>query len=206
MVYGCMLLAACNIVGPGYYFLAGPEKAPARYEIEPTKSVVVFLDARGATMDRMQRRHAAMVAEKLLLEKEVVVKVISSETVDAVVAQERHGKLIGIVDVGTAVSADLVLYVKVDRFTLSTDGTTFSPTSFAKIKLMETATKERLWPKEDPGYYSLAVQQPVKQGDSPATGPARSAAERTLAERLGTAIAELFYEHEVRPIRERLGD
>lgn len=200
------VLGACNIVGPAGYFLLGPEKIPAMYELDPDRPTVVFIDDRASKVPaRTARTTIGKVAERALLDEKVVKEVISSEGLAAVVSRERFGQPMGIAEIGEAVGAKTVIYATIDEFTISTDGTTFAPRAVLRVKVVDTETKQRLWPREDPGWYAMTVQVPERQGLAPRTAAEIQEAQQLLATRVGTALAKLFYKHEAHVPSERIG-
>ncbi|HYE02520.1 MAG TPA: hypothetical protein VD963_04725 [Phycisphaerales bacterium] len=207
---GAVLLsgaAGCNIIGPAAYFAMGPEKVPAQYQLDEHKPVVVFVDDRASRVpDRVVRRRIGQAADEHLVARKLAKDVIAADSVAAVVAREKFGRPMGIADVGRAVSAGQVVYVRIEEFTLSADGTAFAPRAVADVKVVDVETGTRLWPDGDPGYHQLVVELPPRQGTAPRTTAELIEAQRVLAQRLGTAIGQLFYEHEQRPTKDRLSD
>jgi hypothetical protein len=189
-------LTACNIVGPAYYFIHGPEKAKKVYALDKTRPTVVFIDDR---LNRIPRR-ASRVAmgetvEKTLLKQKVVKDMISSQSAMQSVGKDREGSPVPITEVGKAVGADVVIYVVVDEFALSRDGQTFAPGASMRAKVIDVASGQRLWP-ENPAGHPLVVRIPIKQGTVPDTTAGRYTAEDDLARQCGQEIAWLFYDHE----------
>jgi hypothetical protein len=199
-------LGACNIVGPVGFLVAGEEKVPALYQLDKDRSVVVFVDDRASRVPEITARVLiGRTAEKALADQRLVREIISSEGVSAVVARERFGQPMGIADVGAAVGAQTVIYATIDEFTLSVDRTTFAPRAVARLKVVDTESRKRLWPTEDPGWHTVVVQLDERQGTVP-TGPGDvGAAQRDLAARLGDAIAKVFYAHQRHVGSERIG-
>lgn len=190
--------AGCNILGPAYYFAVGPDKVPAVYELDEKKSTVIFIDDRVPYTTRSVREQIGRSAEEALLEAKAVKDVVSSKAIQAVVARERFGKPMGIADIGKAVGADVVIYAWVDGFTLSKDGQTYTPSAAMRIKVIDVATKERLFPKPDQpeAWYTFAVDPPAQQGFSPSTAPEIEKARQDVARYIGLSLARLFFEHE----------
>lgn len=200
------LIGACNIVGPVGFLVAGEEKIPALYKLDPERPTVVFIDDRASRVpDRMLRSIIGRVAEQALLEEKLVKEVISSDGLASVVARERFGKPMGIAEVGAAVGAEVVVYATIDEFTLSADQHTFAPKAAARVKVIDTKTKQRLWPVDDPGWHVVAVQIPERQGTVPSGAGDISAAQRELAAKLGDAITKIFYAHQRYEGSERIG-
>lgn len=203
---GAASLGACNIVGPMGFIIGGEEKTPALYTLDKEKSVVVFIDDRASRVPELTARTLiGRAAEQALAEQRLVREIISAEGLSAVVARERFGRPMAIADVGAAVGAQTVIYATIDEFTLSADRATFAPRAIARVKVVDTETKKRLWPLEDPGWHSLVVQLDERQGTVPSGHGDIGAANRELATRLGDAIAKVFYAHQRYQGSERIG-
>lgn len=199
-------LGGCNIVGPAFYFIHGPEKTEAAYEINPETPVVVFVDDSGSLVpDRTSRRRIGQAAERALLQDAEVKRVISSDSALAVVSREKFGTPLGVSEVGQAVGADLVVYALINAFTISPDGVTYQPMASALVRIVDVKTKERIWPVGDETARQVTVGDRERQGPPPATLGERAEAERRLASQLGEEIGKLFYKHETSPSRTRVG-
>ncbi len=188
----------CNIVGPAAYFIVGPDKVKPVYELDEKKTAVIFIDDRANRIpSRAAREAIGAAAEERMLEEKVVAEMVKSRAIQAVVARERFGKPIGIADVGKAVSADIVIYAWVDAFSLTSDGQTYLPNAVLRIKIIDVATKARLYPPADGGeqWYQLAISLPQQQGFVPKTPAERAKAEQDFSRWVGVAIAQMFYEH-----------
>jgi len=199
-------LAACNILGPAGYFILGPEKTDAAYELNPDLPVVVFVDDSGSLVpDRTSRRRIGQSVEQALLGEAQVKRVISSDAALAVVSREKFGKPLGVSEVGQAVGADIVVYALITAFTVSPDGVTYQPMASALVRIVDVKTKERIWPSGDETARPVTVQSGERQGPPPSSLGQRAEAERRLAAQLGEEIGKLFYKHEAAPSRSRVG-
>lgn len=198
----------CNIAGPAFYFIHGPEKIAAQYEIPKEKSVVVFIDDRENMLrDRSMRQVIARSTEQRLLDGGAVPKgdVISSDGIAAITAADRWGKPLGIAQVGESLGADVVIYASIDSFALSADRTTLSPTGSMRVKVIDVASRNRLWPTEDQEWGQVATAVPRRDGTLPTSLSAVSAEESRLAQRMGNDLANLFVKHEARPRENEIG-
>jgi hypothetical protein len=190
-------LGACNIVGPAYYFVSGPEKIAARYTLPEEMSTVVFVDDRRSVLpDRALRRRIATGCEKQLLEKKAVKDIIASQSIEAIASRDRFTKPQGIVEIGEAVGAQTVVYATIDSFALSTDGTTYQPTAALRVKVIDITTKQRVWPEEPEEWYTLSLTRPPKTKDIPQSESERMRAAQEFADRLGLELGNLFVKHE----------
>jgi hypothetical protein len=194
---GALVLGGCNILGPAGYFLMGPEKVDAQYELDPDQPVVVFIDDSGSLVpDRTSRRRIGQAVEKSLLEEADVKRVISSDSALAVVSREKFGQPLGVAEVGQAVGADIVVYCLINGFTLSPDGVTYQPAASALVRIVDVKTKERIWPTGDETARQVTAQRHEQQGPTPSNLGQRAEAERRLASQLGEEIGKLFFKHE----------
>lgn len=202
------LSAGCNIVGPMGFLVAGEEKTPALFDLPADRSVVVFIDDRSSRLPtRTARVRVAQAAEAALLEGKAAPKsdIISSEAIDTLLASERATKQPGIIEVGAAVGAQIVVYATVDSFTLAPDGNQFAPTTTARVKVVDVREKTRLWPKSPQEWHTVTVTMTVSSPAIPSKQGDRAAAEQELADRLGRAVGNLFVKHVGREGSARIG-
>jgi hypothetical protein len=192
---GAAWLTGCNIVGPAFAIIHGPEKIPAQYELDKERTAVIFVDDRANNLPRRALRITISTeAERLMLKKEVVKDMVSGQSALAAASTEKGGELLPIADVGRAVSADLVIYVSIDEFTLSPDGQAFVPSTAMRVKVVDAINDKRLWP-EDRNGYPLNVRMGAK-GIVPNSTTERAKAEDELARAAGESVARLFFKHE----------
>ncbi len=198
------VLAGCNIVGPAFVLIHGPEKIPAAYTLDKERSAVIFVDDRANNMPRRALRITLSAeAERLILKEELVKEMISGQSALAAAGAERDGSLLSIADVGRSVSADQVIYVSIDEFTLSPDGQSFLPSISMRVKVVDAINDKRLWP-EDRNGHPLNVRLKAK-GIIPSSSTERAKAEDDLARAAGEALAQLFFKH-VKPGGPRAAD
>lgn len=202
-------LASCNILGPATYFVLGPDKVPAAFTLDKNKTAVVFVDDRANRIpSRASREMIGKTCEEALLEKRVVKDMIQSRSLQAVVARERFGKPMAIADVGRAVNADVVIYAWVDSFSMTADGQTYLPTASLRVKVIDCATTERLFPASTAteAWHPLTISLPQQQGFVPSSNAEVAKAEQDLARWVGIALARLFFEHEAPRTSPRVED
>lgn len=194
------VLPSCNIVAPAVFLVAGPEKIEARYQPDARRThVIVIDDLKSRLPKRSLRDLIGRSAEEELLRQRVLTPdtLIASASASRAVADDRHGGAIPVADIGRRVGAEVVVYVAIDGWTISRDGTTASPSVQARIKVIDAANNKRLWPAGDEGY-TLVVQPATQQNTLPPELAARSAMEQALAKQFGIALAQVFYKHEKR--------
>lgn len=200
---GC--ITGCNIVGGAAYLIHGPEKTPRLYALDPLKKTVVFVDDTVPVVkSRMQRVKIATTAEQVLLGEGKMEHVIGSQDLLAIVERERFSKPMGIVEMGEAVGAEVVVYAQMLTFNLTADQQSFTPSAQARVKVMDVTGKKRLWPEGVQEWYVLDVTAKERQGGPPTTLSERDAEFLALAQRVGTSIAHLFIEHEARSMDGRI--
>jgi len=198
-------LPGCNIVGGAAYIISGPEKIPKMYALDPTKKTVVFVDDTVPVVkSRMQRVKIATTAEQVLLSDGKMEHMIASQDLLAIVERERFTKPMGIVEMGDAVGAEIVIYAQMLSFDLTADQQSFIPSAQVRVKVMDVKNKKRLWPEGVQEWYPLDVTARERQGGPPTTLSERDAEFLTLAQRVGTSIANLFIEHEQRKMDGRI--
>ena len=199
----CLLLTAapgCNILGPVVAVVSGPPTKAAAYELDPSRIYVIFVDdLRSSLPKRSLRDVIAQSAEEQILAEGLLPQdhLLSATATRRVAASETNENKMPIAEVGRRVGADVVIYITVDGFMLSRDGVSAMPTALSRMKIIDVTQNERIWPSTDEGY-SVIVQPNRQQGDLPKDLSGRNALEVALAKRLGLAIAQTFYKHEVR--------
>ncbi len=188
--------SGCNIVGPAYILVHGPEKTRAVYSLDPERPTVVFIDDRSSVVPRRSLRMLmAGEIERNVLGEKLVKDMISAQSALAASAAERDGKPMPITEIGRAVRAEVVIYVAVDMFTLSVDGAGFDPTAAMRVKIIDAVNDKRLWPEDRAGYSVVARLDP-KQGGGPSNTTERARVEDELAVHAGLTVARLFFKHE----------
>lgn len=191
--------AGCNIVGPAYYLVHGPEKVKKSFTLDKKKSTVVFIDDRA---NHVPRRALRVImgeeAEKTLLKERVVQDMITAQSAMTAAGSDRDGKPMSVTEVGESVKAQIVIYATIDAFFLTGDGTTLSPTIDMRVRVIDVASDTRLWP-EDPKGKFIRSRLIARADPMPTDTTGRYKIEDELAKLAGLEIAQLFYDHE--PIR-----
>jgi len=74
--------AGCNIIGPASYLIAGPEKVPAAFTLDPDRTTLIFIDDPGSQLPGREARLAmGKRAEEELLSRKLVPPGIHSASV-----------------------------------------------------------------------------------------------------------------------------
>jgi len=190
------LLAGCNVVAPVAYAIHGPGNVEPQVELDETQSVVIFIDDPSSKIAQRRLRYTmADVASRKLLEKKVVLDVIDSRTILSASSKERHGERLSISELGKGVGADLVIYAVVTNFSISAEEGTFLPVTSLRVKIIDVASGERVWPASESGFL-VDVRLPQRP-NAAGQDRGRLAIETQLADQAGVAIAQLFYKHEI---------
>jgi hypothetical protein len=194
-----LTLPSCNILGPAYYLIKGPPKQPRQHTLDPNRPTVVFVDDRLSVLPRRTLRTAiADRAETDLLRNKVLVNMIDNASIQAAAARDTGEQGTSIARLGQSVQAEVVIYVWMDSFGLTPDGSTFQPFATARVKVIDTVAKEsRIWPDNFEGH-PVSVSPRVRASEVPTTAAAQSKALEELAAQLGTVIGYLFYDADTR--------
>lgn len=193
-------LGGCNYVAAGALIIGGPPKVPAAFEDLPEdRKTIVFVDDRSNVVPRRAlRRATGEAAEQALIGEKVLQAemVLPSSGAIYALSQEKRSDTMSIVDVGKAVGADIVIYVSMNQFTLSRDGSgTFQPGASAFVKVFDVPANKRLWPPDTGRGFPVSYMEPNPRPEAPKGSTERSKAEDELARQLGVRVAQLFYEH-----------
>ena len=201
----CVLLAgSCNIVGPIAAVAAGPPTTEALFEVDDEKNHVIFIDDLKSRVPRRSLRdEITQAAEEALLREGVLdpARLISGRAALRVSSSEdSYGDPLSVAELGERVGADVVIYVSMQRWTLSRDGGTLSPSVAGEVKVIDAKSKARLWPPSRSSGYTLVVEPETKvnNADIPREIAQRSQTEIATARQFGLALAQMFYKHETR--------
>lgn len=192
-------LPGCNIVGPAAYLIEGPPKIDRVHKLERKRPTVVFVDDRNSVLKRVSLRQTiAQAAQQRLLDEGVLDQVIDAKAAYLVVAGDKSGSITSIAEVGKSVGAEVVLYVTVDAFGLSPDGSTYAPAAAMRAKVLDVTKEEpRVWPEEREGFsFFASLRREARKMPESISEVAK--AEDELAAQCGRAIAQLFHSHEAR--------
>ncbi len=194
---GCAtLLPSCNIIAPAYVFAVGPPKQNAMYTLDKERPTVVFVDDRASVLPRRSLRQTiSQKVENELLGHNLLVKVVESRAIAAVASRDPADQPSDITTLGKSVSAEIVIYISLDRFGLSPDGQTNQPFADARVKVLDiTREQPRVWPDDREGF-KVSLIMPQARKDLPSSAPTLATAQEALAGELGDTIAKLFYSY-----------
>lgn len=200
-------LTGCNIVAPLVYIASGPEKTDAQYELDSSRTTVIFIDDRFSRVPRRSLRIVTAEAiEQALLTNDVLEEehLITTRAIMRIASQEQFSTPKSIAELGRAVGAEVVIYAVIDSWTLSEDNITFAPGVSARVKVIDAAEDQRLWPPAGVDYPVIASMPP--QTIPLPTNAERDSANFALANMLGMKIAQVFFKHEKNTLSGRLDD
>jgi hypothetical protein len=197
---GALGVSGCNYAIPAMWVLQGPPKKPAVFTLPKDQKTTVFVDDRKNIVSRTQLR--AQLADDIASELKrqgIATNVVSGrELIGLVRKNETSTKRITIEELGKSVGAEIVIYVEMVSFDLMPDGASPKPGASARIKVVDVAKKERLFPPPSSGNdgFEVTAETEALQPGIYRTSAGRRTVEDMLEKRLADQISKLFYEHE----------
>lgn len=198
------LIAGCNIVGAAGVLVSGPPKVAAVTGLEKDRPTVLLIDDLNSRMPRASLRdRIGQAAERQMLDAKVIREgqLISSSSARRVVSGDTNEARTSIVDTGRAVRAEVVVHVTIETWTLSATPGEVSPEAIVSVKVLDAMKNQRQWPAGE-GAYTMKVDLPLRADRAIDSNADRRRIEDSLADRIGVAIAKLFYTSE----RERISE
>ena len=190
-------LSGCNVVTPIAYAIHGPEKVMPAFNLSEHAKTVIFVDDPSSQITQRRLRYTiADRATKELLAKRVLVDMLDPRGILTAASNERHGDLMSIAELGKSVGADIVIYAVITDFSMSPETGSYIPRTTMRIKIIDVATGERIWPSSEKGHLAN-IQIPQKPGSYPNTTGDKLEVQQQLAQRTGLGLAQLFYKHEI---------
>lgn len=187
----------CNIVGPAMVMLTPPPSNEALFELDESRTHMVFIDdLKNRVPKRSLRDLMAESAEGAILQNEALSqdKLVSAKSTQRAAAEDRFGSTLPVAEIGKRAGVDVVIYVTMDTFSLTKDGTTAAPNAVGRVKVIDVQNNARLWPGLPEGYI-LRVAPQMQQGNLPNGLAERSALEQDLARRFGVSLGQMFFKH-----------
>lgn len=194
-------LAGCNIVGPLAVIAAGPDETDALCELDQNLNYVIVIDDLKSRVPRRSlREEISVAAEEALLNEGAVAKgkLIAGKSALRLSADEdQFGTPLSVAELGERLGADAVIYVAMERWTLSRDGGTFSPSVIGSVKVVSARDNQRIWPPGGGVGYRLVMEPNTKVNnvEIPNDIAQRAQAEQAVARQFGLALAQTFYTH-----------
>ena len=199
-----LALGGCNIVGTAAFIIEGPPKVQAVAGLEDDRPTVIFVDDRASQIPRRSLRVTiGQEAEEILIRQGIVEQenMIAATSTLRTALSEAPDEPMSIADIGLSVGAEVVVYITIDSWTMSQDGSSFSPVVNTRVKIIDAENRMRLWPAYDGGY-RLDVEPLTRAAELPKSRAEAAAAEADLARRVGVALAQMFFEHAKTSVRD----
>lgn len=190
-------IAGCNVITPVAYAIHGPEKVQPLFVPDPEKTTVIFVDDPSSQLaQRRLRYQIADEASRRLMSKEVILDMLDSRPILNAATKERYGERTSITELGQGVGADIVIYAVVTDFSLTPQDGTFVPVANMRVKVIDTASGQRVWPDSEGGYLlDVRIQQRSSLLNDSDNG--QLAIQSELASRAALGLAQMFYKHEL---------
>ncbi len=198
-------LAGCNIVAPIALLLEPPPSKDAAIELDRDIKTVIFVDDRASRLPKRSLRGLiGRTAEENLISKKILAAdhVIPSRTAVRIIEFESNESPMSVADIGRRLGADIVIYITIDAWTLTRDGSSIAPSARARMKIIDAVNNERIFPAQSSGY-GIVVRMPTRPGSVPSGRSGRAQLENELAAALGIELARVFYDHEIDPMSKR---
>jgi hypothetical protein len=170
--------------------------------------VVFFIDDRANRLPRRTLKNViGQSAEEMLLNQGVIApeNVIASRSATAAAASETNSNLMSIAAIGKALGVDRVIYVSIEGFSITRDGTTVQPVAGALVKVIDVKEDRRVWPAERSGY-PVKIQLPATGEQVPENRGGVNRIQIGIAEALGVQIARVFFTYEADALSGSLDD
>lgn len=195
--------AGCDAMGVVADVIAGPQRIDAVYDLPKVKTVVLVDDPRDLlTSNDLPNRIAGRIGDDLTREKKVS-QVIGPQVLSDLAAKNPDFGGWALDKVGRQVGADQVIYVVVQSFTLAQNNEMYEPKAAVTVKVLDVGSSKRLFPLNNPdGRAVVASERPEsRDGASPATDAIIA---RRLADNLAERVGQLFYDHRMPDVGEKL--
>ena len=193
-------MGSCNILQPAAYLAMGQAKAPAKYVLEDTPTVV-FVDDRNNAIPINSSRVRRAVADDVtnqLMSRDLVTMTISPRDAMALSRnQDREGKLMSMGALGEAVGAEQVIFIEMLSYRGSPDNVTPRPSAACRLKVIDTVNKVRAFPAVDAEkeWQEIIVQGAPVSPELYRSSAGRREIEQMLAAAIADQVTKLFYKH-----------
>ena len=190
----------CNIVAPIVIATAPEPTVPAQYTLQNRRTVVFIDDRNNHISPTALRRVLADRTTEKLMEKGIISPDNAIRPRDALAlaaSNDRNGSLMSIGEIGEAVGAEVLIYVRIEAFSSSVDGYKPQPAGGSLVKVMDITNQTRLFPdveSEESWARVSTVGKEVSQKLYESRVSQRQIFEM-LALEMGDDVAELFYDH-----------
>ncbi|MBI5722861.1 MAG: hypothetical protein HZA50_02805 [Planctomycetes bacterium] len=195
----CMLPAAamsagCNYLGGFLLAFQPPTPVDAKYKIERGKKILVLVDdpKNIAPYERLKNRMATSL-NKQLTDNNVAASTVPHERLTNLMLSTHDFNNLRVSEIGQKLGADIVIYVKLEKFSLKDEPTTtiWNARLGTSVKVVDSRGK-KLWPTGQNTFDVEPIELPSEDKSDP-----NFAEELTnrLADKMADRIAKLFYNH-----------
>lgn len=173
---------------------APPKKVKPLYEFPKGKKVLVFVDSDTPLSYEPVKSLLTEELNKQLVENKAVASTIPYNQMMDLMDIKTNQRM-AVSDIGAKLGADLVLYVRVERFSVRDDEANPLWTGSMKATVRVVAVGNgRVWPKDQNDYFVPPVELQPVDDLSPTYGQEVA---QELATKMADRIAKLFYEYTV---------
>lgn len=189
--------AGCNYVAGATLIVSGPPKVPKVTELPESRTTVILVDDLNSVLPRRMLRDAIgtsaeeeILAQRLVDDGVLIPSVAARRATAGDTAAEKRSA----VDIGRDVGAEVVIFVTLRSWTLTSTPGLLSPLAEAEVVVLDAVSNQRLWPSgEIP--FTLTAELPPKSGaDINMSISQQRQLNDVLARRAGSALARLFYD------------
>lgn len=201
MVLSLVLLAAsavltgCPAVAWTAAQFAPPQKVKPIFEMPKDQKVLVFVDSDRPLSFEPIKGMLTDNLNKQLLDHKIAASVVSRNRLLDVLDEPREHMLSN-AEVGQKVGADLVLYIKIEKFSVKDDEA--SPLYVGRLsvtaRLIDVKNLKRIWPTDQNEHVVQPLELNPVDESSPSYGNVVATA---LAEGMSDRLAKFFYEYTV---------
>jgi hypothetical protein len=205
LLVAVLFLSGCP--GPGFlaYVIHGPPEVKAQYMLAERATLVIVDDPYNALGDP---NYPAIVGANVgyhLKENGALepTQVVSQDRLSSLAAQLGDRYPTTPIDViGARLKADQVIYIRVRSVKMQIAGAYYHPVAVVEVKVIDALDGVRLYPKAGeytdpqttPPGQTLSIEL-QRQTIDPNRRHAGSMLARSLAERIGLEVAQMFYDH-----------
>lgn len=193
-----VVLIGCGpVIGWCVNAFAPPQKVDALYKPPSGKKILVFVDdmLNPVCYEPIKAELTQLLNRRLIANK-VAAEVVPYQDMLTLVAATLQFNRLAVTEVGQRLGADIVLYVKIDRFSLKDNEMVplWQGRLHATVRMVDVEFG-RLWPEDRlEGYPVRPVVPPAETSPLSRYGEVLS---KKLANQMADRIAKLFYDHEI---------
>lgn len=203
LVAAASLLGCGPIIGWTVNAFAPPQKVDAIYKPPPKKKILVFVDdLLNPVSYEPVKAELTQQLNRHLQENKIAGQTVSYQDMLVLIAATPEFNRLAVSEVGQRLGADIVLYVRIDRFSLKDNEAVplWQGRLHATVRMVDVELG-RLWPDDRPDGYPLRpVSPPAETNPSSRYGEVLS---KRLARQMADRIAKLFYDHEISAVEAR---